>query len=275
MRRIFYSDNGVLTDKTVDLNNYYSGTLTFSYIAGEDYFYIGSYLPFNHLYFKLATPSSATSTMTVSYYSNSSWVDAVNLLDETNGFKNSGFVTWTPNKNYNWTRKATNYGGETVSGLTTVEIYDLYWLRIKFSNDLTASSIISWIGNIFSDDNDLGSEHNNLNRTAVKTAYQTGKTDWQEQCVKAGEIIERDLIAKRRVDSVDQILKKEELRLASVSKVAELIYSQLGDDYEDQRNLARKEYELRLNTYLLTIDQNCNGLVELYETKFKTGRMYR
>jgi len=273
--RIIYSDNSTLSDWGVELNNFHSGTQTFSFVAAEDYIYVGNVVPFNHFYVKMATASVASSTMSVSYWSGSQWRSAVEVIDETGGLTSDGFVTFVPDRDHGWVNADTNGTGQTVTGLTGVTIYDKYWIRLSFNNDLTASSIISWIGQKFSNDDDLGSEYPELVTSNVLTSFESGKTDWEEQHVRAGELIVRDLIAQKIIYAKGQILERNSFMLASVSKVAELIFTSFGDDYIDQKNAARAEYEKRLNKGIYDVDLNGDGELDPREMVTRQGFMSR
>jgi len=278
MNRIFYSNNGVLTDFSAFLNDYHNGTHTIvDFTSSEDAIYIGNTVPFNHVYFKLSAFNTNSSLMTVSYWSNSGWVNAVEVIDETmtNGksFSQSGFVTWTPNKDENWTSEDTNYKNNQVTGLTSVVIYDLYWLKITFSANLS-SITLNWLGQKFSDDDTLGSEFPDLVRSAVMTAWEAGKTTWEEQHVLAADIMAKDMQAKGLILEKGQILDRFDLDKPSVQKVAELIYNGLGADYVNQKLACSKEYEARLNAALPKVDLNLNGRVDTNE-RTQTGKLYR
>ena len=111
--RIIYSDNSTLSDWGVELNNFHSGTQTFSFVAAEDYIYVGNVVPFNHFYVKMATASVASSTMSVSYWSGSQWRSAVEVIDETGGLTSDGFVTFVPDRDHGWVNADTDRDWET------------------------------------------------------------------------------------------------------------------------------------------------------------------
>jgi hypothetical protein len=272
--RIIYGDNGTLSDWTTSLNVYAQGSETFTFVAAEDFIYIGQIAPFNHFYVKLSTPSTASTTMSIQYYSGSSWENAVEVLDETDGFKQSGFVSFVPSRSQGWVRQDTS-GGGTITALSSVEIYDKYWARIKFSADLDASTVLSWIGNKFSDDNDLAAEYPDLVRSNVLTAFKSGKTDWEEQHVKAADLIISELVRKKIIYAKGQILNKETFLLPSVPKVAEIIFNSFGDDYGDNRKSARNEYEKRINKSIYDVDLNEDGRLDVGEVDFRQGFMRR
>lgn len=274
--RVIYSDNGTLTDLTTNLENYHSGTYTFSgFTAAEDYIYIGNIVPFNHFYLKMATASIASTTMSIHYWTGNSWQAVVETIDETSGLTQDGFVTFVPDRDHAWVDGNTNGQGRQVTGLTSVTIYDKYWIRISFNNDLTANSIISWVGQKFSNDNDLGSEYPDLTRSNVLTAFESGKTDWEEQHVRAAEIIVDTLITKNVIFAKGQILERRSFMLPSVSKVAEVIYNSFGDDYSDQKKDARNEFEKRMDKSIFDVDSNLDGELTYREMTNRQGYMVR
>ena len=184
--RIIFSDNGSLIDWSVKLNNYFTGHHTFTLNHSEDYIYIGSRLPFNHQYFNLSKFNTNTSVISVQYWEGNEWIECVEVVDETEGFKKSGFIQFTPNKRYSWCMESTNYESDIVEGLEDVVIYDRYWVRLKFSATLTETKI-DWVGNIFCSDDDIYSEYPDLAKQEVLTSFKSGKCNWEEQRVKASE----------------------------------------------------------------------------------------
>jgi hypothetical protein len=273
--RILYKDNNTINDWTTSLNNYNQGTETFSFVANEDAIYIGNIAPFNHFYIKLDTPNTANTTMNLQYWSGTGFNDVAEIIDETNGLTQEGFVTFTPDKNEGWVEQDTSGSGGTIDELNAVEIYDKYWLKITFSDDLDPDCVISWIGQIFSNDDDLATEYPDLVRQNVLTAFESGKTNWEEQHVKAGEMIVRDLIGKRVITSKNQILERESFKLASVSKVAQIIFNSFGDDYVDQRADAMREYQKRIDKSIYDIDLDGDARLDPYEAKARQGFLSR
>ena len=276
MTRIFYSNDGTLTDLSTNLSNYHSGTYTFAdFVAAEDYIYIGNIAPFNHFYLKMGTASVASSTMSISYWGGNTWTSAVEVIDETSGLTQDGYVTFIPDRNTGWQSGNTNGQGQTVTGLTSVTVYDKYWIRVAFDTDLTDNCIINWIGQKFSNDDDLGSEFPDLNRSAVLTAFESGKTDWEEQHVRAAEIIVKDLVSKQVIFSKGQVLDRDTFMLPSISKVSEIIYNSFGDDYMDQKKESRTEYSLRMNKSIYDVDSNRDGELTINEMSNRQGFMSR
>lgn len=200
--RLLYSNNGVLTDLSTAVSSYHVGESAISFTNTEDAFYLGSSHPFNCIFLKLKVASVAGLGVSVEYWSGSEWIAPVELLDETNGLMNSGYLTWQINRfKTSWSMDSTqtSSGGTKVTGLGSVNIYDKYWCRIKLAT--SGSFTLSWIGHQFITDNDLYSEYPEFRSTSLKSAVEAGKTTWEEQIVIASRIIIEDLIQRRIIVS--------------------------------------------------------------------------
>ena len=73
----------------------------------------------------------------------------------------------------------------------------------------------------------------------------------------------------------EQILDKSILIPASVSKVAEIIFNSFGNDYVDQLNRARAEYDKRMDLSRFIVDDNNNAIKDHYEIKNSQGWLSR
>lgn len=276
--RILYSNNGVITDLTADINNYHAGEFSFNgFVAAEDYLYIGNIAPFNHFYMKLDVVNTEALSLNVHYWSGSQWRSVIEVMDETNGLTESGFLTFVPDRNHAWINSDTNGTGQTITGLENITIYDKYWVRVSLSANPSSTAALSWIGQKFSNDDDLGSEYPELLNQNVKASFESGKTDWEKQHVRAAELIVAELIKANIIYSKNQILERSTFMLPSVSKVGELIYSSFGDDYIDQANNARAEFKSRMQKGIYDIDSNSDGELDPFESSMgsKQGFMSR
>lgn len=274
-KRVFYSDNGILRDFSVNLNKYDSIESDFTYISGEDYIYIGSRLPFNSLYFKVIQANTNPANMYVEVFDGDSWEFVNELIDETGAFTRSGYITFVPDRDSGWIMENTSSDGGYVPGLESIKIYDKYWMRISFDADLSDPVSVSWVGHLFADDSDLGSEYPDLVKTSVISSFKTGKTDWEEQLVRASEVVIEDLMINRNIIDSSQLLDRYDYRSATIQKCAEIIFNAFGDDFVDQKQRAREEYQRRLSIPYKKIDKNANGIEEVSEARNGQGWLSR
>lgn len=274
-KRVFYSDNGILRDFSVNLNKYDSIESDFTYVSGEDYIYIGSRLPFNSLYFKVIQANTIPANMYVEVFDGDSWEFVNELIDETGAFTRSGYITFVPDRDSGWIMENTSSDGGYVPGLESIKIYDKYWMRISFDADLSDPVSVSWVGHLFADDSDLGSEYPDLVKTSVISSFKTGKTDWEEQLVRASEVVIEDLMINRNIIDSSQLLDRYDYRSATIQKCAEIIFNAFGDDFVDQKQRAREEYQRRLSIPYKKIDKNANGIEEVSEARNGQGWLSR
>lgn len=238
-----------------------------TYTAG-DFIYIASDFPFNHLFFTFGTTKNTNpATMKVEYYSNA-WNEVVELRDETEAFSREGYIEFVPDKNSTWACM------DTSSGIITKVVYQKYWMRISFNASLTAADL-SFVGNKFSDDTDLFVEFPIFDNADYMTAFKAGKTSWQDQHIKAGELIIDDLIKKKIILGKEQILDRKRFTGASVCKVAEMIFNAFGNDYSEQRKEARNEYLKRLDLNQYSVDTNNDGKLDKSEVVSTQGWLSR
>lgn len=272
--RFIHSDNGSLADFSVQVEDYHAGSTNVTIVAGQDAIYLGSRFPFNSRYFKVATANVAAATPTVAYWDGNKFQPVVELTDETSAagvpLAQSGHLTWTTNRDFGWALEDTT---EDIPELANLVIYDQYWIKITFSADVTAD--IAWAGHMFGSDEDIGSEYPDLLRANFKTAFESGKTDWEEQRVRASKLILDDLVNANLLRDGNQLLERREMRYAMVSKTAVLIYSAMGDDYVDDVLRSQKEYTGRFKKSVLSIDRNNNANLDRGEVGVKNGWLFR
>ena len=273
MDRFFHNDNASFVDLSYQLDDYRSSEETISYVSAEDKLYIGSRYPFNSKYLKVSTANAVSANLTVKYWDGNQFRDVVEIIDETaiSGvpLAQSGHITFVPDKDYTWTREDT----EDIPALSSITIYDMFWLEISYDADISAG--IKWMGDIFCKTNDLAAEYPDLLRSAVLTAFESGKSDWEEQIMFASRLVVEELISRRVIDHGNQLLDRRKLRSSAVAKTAEIVYSGLGDDFEDQRAQAQANYANRLKQDILNLDTNLNARLEVGEGSLRQGRLSR
>lgn len=253
-------------DITPKVADFRAGTQAFSYTAGS-YLYLGSVTPFNNLWFEMAHPNNASATVSIQNWWGNSWVDVVDVTDETNALGTSGRVSWSTDRLKGWDIEQTS---EDVAGISSFKIYWKYWLRFSWSHNFNGNPLIGYIGQKFSTDSVLYSYYPDLNNTTIRHSFANGKSNWDEQHFAAAEMIESDLKKKNIVISRSQIFDWKQFEEASCHKVAEIIYRALGQPYADQLTRARDDYRKALDTGYPIIDRNLDGKIEPIERQIST-----
>jgi hypothetical protein len=279
--RLIWSDNGVMKDLSIVVNNLFSAGTVVPFAAAQDKLFVGSDLPFNHRFFELQVANDVASVASVDVWDGFNWVAAVDVLDQTKDtggtktMSQNGIISWQTDRSHTWGKHAST---ELMlsSGLQTLKIYEMYWVRFSFSVDLKATFAIKYMGHKFSNDSDLGGYYPDLNRSNVMIAFQAGKTDWSDQHVLAAEEIIRDLRKKNVIWNPNQIFVWDEFADASIHKVAEIVYTAFGKDYESRRESARENYDDALDKVVdVAIDKNEDGKLSEYEKRPNYGRLIR
>jgi hypothetical protein len=273
--RIFFKESSVITDISKEINKYKSDIYIMS-LGTSDAIYIGADFPFNHFYVKMGeVVNELNANVNIEYWDGTNWISAVHINDYTYAFSQSGFIEFTPDRDEQWLMESTKASGESITGLETITVYDKYWIKITVSSNLTSGIELSWIGNKFSDDDDLFSEYPIFNDATFLTGFETGKLDWEEQHVKAAELIVQDLKRKNVILGKEQILERDILMPASVAKVAEVIFNAFGNDYSEQRQHAKEEYLRRVDLSKYVVDTNNNGITDAVDVRYSQGWLSR
>lgn len=281
-QRVLYSDNGVLEDITLKVNNFRDRTYSLAYKTG-DYLYIGVDLPFNHKYFDLVTANAIVLQPTIETWDGSEWDLAVDILDETQeGTTNpdaslgqSGTISFKTDED------ETGWGCDDtkdIPELNSAIIYNKYWLRISWNANFTTT--INHIGQKFCSDDDLYGfypdlDNQDLRDCFVRTEPEGTKLDWIEQEIQAVEAITREMRARHILWTPNQILDFEILRNAAIHKTAEIILGALGTAYEENRKLASEKYKEAFNLDKFNVDKNANSNLDCGEDKVTVSYLRR
>lgn len=269
--RVIVNVGGTLTDRTVELNDIRSQTVTLT--DGQAIkIYFGSDWRFNHKYFLVSTANTAALSLSVDLWDGSAWVAAVDLLDQTSvagkALAQSGILSWSMDRAENWEREDTS---ENVTDLETFKIYKKFWARITLSATPTGSCALKYIGQKFSTDSDLRIRYPELLRTDILQQFDPNdgsKADWNEQHLIAAEEVVTDLKKNDTIISDAQILDWEALRIASVHKVASIIFTNLGKDAAEELAKAEGKYDARIKRLNhFNVDKDLDGRLEVQELR--------
>ena len=112
--RVIWSNNGVLTELSMVMNNHISGSKIFDVNGSQDYLFLGSDAPFNHRWVEVKVANTASLALGVDYWDGKEWVPVAEVVDETvdatgaKSLSQSGMITWVPDKKKaGWSRDDT------------------------------------------------------------------------------------------------------------------------------------------------------------------------
>lgn len=262
-QRIILSKDGVLSDLSLPLCDYLADSSVLNLEADTDYLYIGSLVPFNHLYIDVKVANTTNSSLSIQVYNNNTWEDCVDVIDGTKtGAKTlakSGIVQFALSSQKGWSYESYSYD---IPELSVTNIFDFYWCRISVSVDLFATTEINYIGHRFCTDTDINSMYPMLNNSNLMTAYKTGKTNWLEQILTASEFIIRDLQGRGLIKAAGQIFDYGRFKNPCIYKTVEIIFGALGQGYTDERNDARKAYQDDMHNARFNFDRKMDGRLD-------------
>lgn len=273
-QRVIFSNNGTLSDLSVNLGNFREGSEVIDYVTSEDYIFIGSFLPFNHKHFDVSVANDQAATVSVDIWDGTNWRAAVDVIDRTASsgvsLAQDGIISWTTDIDRGWDRERES---ADVTGLSGTNIYNMYWVRLSWNASWNALTALDFIGQKFAKDADLYDLYPDLNNSELQTAFESGKSDWEEQHYIAAQHIVRDLKKDHSIISADQILDFDLFQEAAIHSAAMVIYWGLGMD--EKHNQAKSLYEDNLKQGFLNIDVTADGRLNVFERTLTMGFISR
>lgn len=242
------------TETTSDTTSITSGELSFV-LTTSDFFYVGFFGgPFAARYFDMGTANTNSSTLTVEFMAtDGTWTAVEDLVDETQGFQQSGFIHWQ------------NTGKWKKNAQSPVSDRELYWIRISVSADLSAGTTLQSVLNLFSDDNTLRSYWPEL---ITDTRFlPTGRTDFLEQHNEAKEMVVEKMKQRHVISEESQILDLNEVYVAATHAAAYIILNPIArtDEMVDLANRALDAFNMEINSLKKKTDQNKDGVISSAE----------
>jgi len=258
--RVIHEDDTTLTDLTLAAQN--SDTMALPLVSAEDYVYIGQHFPFNNWFTDINTANSNAATWSIDVWDGSAWQAAVDILDETTvggvPWSRSGVLQFSPDRDEGWVRTLDTSDSDGPTGLTGLKLYNLYWMRVKPSANLSAGTILNTFGYRFANTQMLDGIDPELSN--YLTSWESGKTDWDEQLQLGSEHVISDMKSRGMVVHPGQILRIDEVGLATAYKtLIDIIYPVLGPDFDSRKEDYQKAYNKLMSIKRFTIDQNLDG----------------
>jgi hypothetical protein len=257
---VYKSGTSSWTDYSIQLNDWNNSQNVTLTLDPGDYIYISSWLPFNHKYFKFQTVSATPRVPLIETNDMASWFPVADQLDHTAGMTKSGVLQFTRDRDGRWGKVTNNKRDIPVMSGVPTQVYDSYWTRISFPAGAITFTL-SYIGQCFSTDADLTAEYPALRNAGLKTAWEPGKADWNDQHLLAACYIVKTLRQKRIIQSNEQLLDIATLRSPSLHKTAHIIWSGLGSkNYAAEIAATQKAFEDSLVMGSFQVDQDQDGI---------------
>lgn len=274
--RVFYSDNGSLTDYSIAAQN--SENIPMAVVAAQDYVYVGQHFPFNNMYFEMNVVNTNTSDVSVQYWNGKIWASARDILDGTKmagkSLARSGVIQWSPDRNDRWlvVNDTTDSGNPTE--LSSLEIYNLYWMRFKFSADLSATTSVNNISYAFCTNEMLRAIDPEIDN--YLTAWGgVSKTNWNEQIMLASQEIVFNLKSRGLIIAAGEILRFDDVALATCYRCLSIILRILGQPFAAKRqDYMNAEAEL-LAVKRFSFDTNSDALLDKGEIGNSVSKLVR
>lgn len=235
------SDEGSLEDLSLVNANVEEFDLT---LSATGHVYVGQYFPFNNFYVEVSTASTGAATLDVEYWEGSQWRDAVDLLDGTKlsgaTLGRTGVIQFSPDLHHSWPMVPSTSDTSSIPELSTVTIYDLYWMRFSPSDDIAAT--IKRISYAFCTNQhlrDLDPEVDNF----LEIWGGSTKTNWNDQIVLASQHVVATLKSGGLIKDRANILRFDDIYLATAYKTLAIIFSRLGSNYVDKAGKYQLDFE--------------------------------
>jgi hypothetical protein len=252
--RVIQSDNGVLTDRSID-NQDETTTLPLALVKDEDYYYVGQHFPCNNFYMKVNTVNDVSANINIEYYDNTQWRSAVDILDATKisgvPVARSGVIQFSPDTQYRWHKTADTTTGQFPDELSTLNIFNVYWFRFSYSQSLNASTALDRITYSFSSSQQI----DNLDKDVADYLDDFGLTTWEDPIITSSESVVLDLMNRGIILNRGEILNLQDVTRATDWQTLIWIYRNLGGDFKDKLTEAKANYQKSFGQKL-SLDRN-------------------
>lgn len=273
--RTIVQDDTVTTDYSL-ANSDDTQTIPAAIVAADDAIYIGKQFPFNNFFVWIGTANENSSSISVQYWNNNDWQNAVDILDGTSTsgvtLAKSGVVQFSPMVNKTWTQTSdTSSTNNSPTELQSFTIYNLFWLKITFNNDLSAGTTIKKLFYRLTDRATVNAIDTDLSKYEAALSI----TDLTEKIILASKEILTILKVSQVVFDDGQILRFSDFYLPTAYQVLVILLQDLGEDFKPKRELYIKKVSDFLKVENLSLDTNANAFLEEQEFNFNQSRLVR
>lgn len=247
--------------------------------TGSSYWYMAQHFPFNNFFFYLDQPNSVATNLEIQYWGGKGieWVDAVDILDGsvTNGvpLSKSGVVQFSPNTRNTWNIVADTENEPQPSGLSTVNIFNVYWIRFRYADALTGTTSLKRLSYAFTQSQQLDNLDTNINQ--YLTSFGAGKTDWNDEIMTASIQLVTDFKRRGLIVGPGEILRFDDVSMPCDLKTLILIYQNLGPAFRQKLLDAMSDYDRASSLARFTFDKGKDGFVDRQDIANTVAKLQR
>lgn len=255
------------TETTDETSSITSNALAFVFLTSQK-FYVGFQGRFASRYFDMGVANTNAATLTVKYFDGSVFTAVEDLVDQTSGMTQSGFISWLNSSDWqpNEQVPVTSSTGERLK---------LFWIEITTDTNFSAGTTLQSVLNLFSDDQTVRALQPEI---ITDTRFlPPGRTDFLEQHLEAKNRVVRRLIQKRVIEVEAQIIDANAVSEAASWAFVDIVLSpvSVSDDLIILRDNARDTFEAELSRVNLNIDSSEDGIVSDSEERINGGFLFR
>lgn len=237
------------TESTRETRTHNTDALAFVMVNAVDNFYVGFKHPFASRYFNFGTLNATPQTITVKYWDGDSFEVVEDVIDQTAGFTQNGFLSWE-NKD-DWREVAQ----------TPVDDEELFWIQISVSGTMDGGTTLQSLPNLFCDDN------------LVKVYYPeflsdsrylpSNRTDFIEQYEAAKNLVVLRLKQDGIIKDEGDIIDINEVAISTVHAFAWTLLNPIAVDEGDviRASAAFDNFNRELNKVRLDLDFDNSGII--------------
>ena len=233
------------TEVTSSLQNVVSDATAWN-LLDSDFVYIGFRGKFASRHFQMSVANATTSVVSVEYWNGTAWTAVLDVVDQTQGFKQDGWISWV------------NKGDWKKSTQTPVVDVELYWVRVSVSVSLDAPTSLQSCVNLFSDDELLRVYYPEL--VSDSRYLPDSRTNFLEQHVAGRDKVILRLKQRRTISDEAQIIDINEVAVAAAHAAAETILRPISQGREIFKR-AQEDFKNEINELTKAIDKNKDGVV--------------
>ena len=241
------------TETTSKTNSPTQDTLAFN-LTNTDAFYIGFQGPFAARYFEVPVVNATANNVSVKFWDGTQWTNVQDLVDQTQGFTKSGFISWL------------NTGEWVPKKVTPVDDVALYWVKLTVDVGLDLATELQACVNVFSDDDILNAYYPELQSDSrFKPVDVDGSplTTFLKQHLAAKDLVVLRLKQRKVITDESQIIDVNSVASAAVHAAAWLIVNPIAtsDEMKALADRAKGLFDMEINELGKSADIDGDGVV--------------